>query len=203
MGVEREKKSQNGEKGGKEGMGRPSKTFAVISTEKKGHRTKAELERREKAEKSVLTGEKMRESARVKADEVAHRHWGRVRKLMAKIGRDDAMHERVINRYCLMLAECERLAGEVEEIEAKRAWLKDATDEGEIDGKDGAALDLGYLTARVKIEAEIDKKRGMMLQIEKENLMTVASGLRAVPKKEPAEEADPMDELLARRMAKE
>lgn len=46
----------------------------------------------------------------------------------------------------------------------------------------------------------LDRKRNMLLAIEKENLMTVMAKLRAVPKK-PKEEADddPMEALLSGR----
>ena len=37
-------------------MARPSKPYTVIKSEKKSHRTKAELEQRKRGEESLLTG---------------------------------------------------------------------------------------------------------------------------------------------------
>ena len=196
-------------------MGRPAKTYEVLMCEGKSHRTKRELEARKNAEKSLLTGEKMRESAAVRADKAAHGHWLRVKKLMAAIGRDDAIHENGINRYCLMLSECEALL-------AEKARLNDERDElrGMIEALRETAETAGWdekkdaqcakyearcdalLLAAMKIEAALEKKRAMLLSIEKENLLTVAAGLRAVPKKPPEEQADSMAALLGMRPAR-
>lgn len=47
----------------------------------------------------------------------------------------------------------------------------------------------------IALDKQIQAKRKMMFDYEKENLMTVAAGLRSIPKKEPANE-DPLKELL-------
>jgi len=179
-------------------VGRPSKTFDVICGEKKSHRTKSELEKRKKAEKSVLTGEKMREFETVKSNDSAHKHFTRVRKLMALIGRDDAMHEQVINRYCMMLAEADELRSELERIAKKRDDLQKAYDNGEIRSEYYTDADCSMVNLSIKVNDALEKKRGMLFQIEKENLMTVASGLRAVPKKAVEEEEDPMLQMMQR-----
>ena len=281
MGLPYEKNSRNG------GflMGRPAKTYEVLMGEGKSHRTKSELEMRKNAEKSLLTGEKMRESAAVRADKAAHGHWLRVKKLMAAIGRDDAIHENGINRYCLMLSECEALLAEKARLNAERDELRGMietlrraeragkADDGRMNGGEGGASRCGesaalrgaeaegcgengrktaeaegckrgaagrtkrlecealgglterriadgwderqgaqcakyearcdaLLLAAMKIEAALEKKRAMLLSIEKENLLTVAAGLRAVPKKPPEEQADSMAALLGMRPAR-
>lgn len=202
-------------------MGRPAKTYEVLMGEGKSHRTKRELEARKNAEKSLLTGEKMRESAAVRADKAAHGHWLRVKKLMAAIGRDDAIHENGINRYCLMLSECEALLAEKARLNAERDELRGMietlrraeragkADDGRMNGGEGGAQCAKYearcetlLLAAMKIEAALEKKRAMLLSIEKENLLTVAAGLRAVPKKPPEEQADSMAALLGMRPAR-
>ena len=180
-------------------MGRPAKTTAVIRSEKKSHRTKKELETRKNAEKSVLTGEKMRENKAVKSNAAAHAHWGRVQKLMAKIGRDDAIHENVINRYCLLLAEAEELERARMELTERRDAQRERFDNGEITAEEYTGLDKLLFEQQLKADATLERKRSMLLNIEKENLLTVASGLRAVPKKEAEEEADPMAAMLLMR----
>ncbi len=164
-------------------MPMPAKTTLTIT----GHRTKAEKALRESAEKALLTGKRMTEYKATKESPGAHRYFGRVRRLMGLIGRDDAIHEQVINRYCQMLDECDGMTAELERAER---WLDTA--------ETAEAYDT-LLANKVKLEAALDKKRSMLLAIEKENLLTVASGLRAIPKQPPRDGEDPMGELLARR----
>ena len=59
------------------------------------------------------------------------------------------------------------------------------------------------MATKQKITAGLDKKRAMLLQIEKENVMTVMGKLRAVPKKAPEDEIeeDPMMNILNYRRA--
>lgn len=180
-------------------MGRPAKTTDVILNEKKAHRTKKELETRKNGEKSVLTGEKMRESKAVKANEKAHAHFGRVRKLMGAIGRDDAIHENVINRYCLLLAEADDLEIERAGLMEKQADARARYEDREMPFEEWIDLDKMCFDQIMKTDAALDKKRQMLFNIERENLMTVSSGMRAVPKKPQEEEADPMEEMLSMR----
>ena len=51
-------------------MPTPTKPANVIRLEKKSHRTKKELASRENAEKTLLTGEKLKERKEVKSDPV-------------------------------------------------------------------------------------------------------------------------------------
>ena len=53
-------------------MARPSKPVAVLESEKKSHRTKAELEQREKGEAALLSGKRCFERESVRANPVAH-----------------------------------------------------------------------------------------------------------------------------------
>lgn len=178
-------------------MGRPPKSHLQIVTEKKSHRTKAELDTRAKAEKSLLTGSSMREWPDVKANPIAHKEFGRVRKLLKSIDKDDALHEAVINRYCLLLAECDEFdkmkARLINDIEI----LQDQFSNGLIEFVDFMELK-GKLQDRIMAcDRKVMEKRKMLLSIEKENIMTIASALRAIPKKpKDEEEDDPMAALL-------
>ena len=53
-------------------MARPSKSTAVLKSEKKSHRTKSEMKQREAAEQSALTGLPLRECSEVENDPTAH-----------------------------------------------------------------------------------------------------------------------------------
>ena len=89
--------------------GRPSKPVQLIKLEGKSHRTKAELEHREKMEKSLYTGTTFRESPAVKADPVAHREFLRLKKLYKNIQFVDGLDEQMINRYCLLISQEQKL----------------------------------------------------------------------------------------------
>jgi hypothetical protein len=181
-------------------LGRPPKSHLQLVTEKKSHRTKAELETREKAEKALITGSSLKEWPDTKAKAVAHREFTRLKELMGAIGHDDALHEAVLNRYCLLLAECRDL----EDLKKKTA--KDINELGkrlkskEIDFLDFMDRKTNLVGQLMAFDRKIMDKRKMMLSIEKENLLTIAAALRAVPKKPKEEkESDPMAGLLNRK----
>ncbi len=181
-------------------MAMKAKTVTVLREEGKSHRTKAELAAREKGEKALMSGEVMREDARTKADQSAHRHFARVKKLMAAIGHADAVHEQVMNRYCMLIAECERMEEDLKAFAAQRGELRAKYSAEEIDYLEYIDRDQKAAAMKLKTEAELDRKRQMLLAIEKENLMTVQSALRAVPKtQEDIDKLDAMDELFKRR----
>lgn len=182
-------------------MARPPKSHLQLITEGKSHRTKAELETRAKAEKALLTGSSMREWPEVKANPTAHKEFARIRKLLKSIQHDDALHEAVINRYCLLIAECD-------EFDRMKARL---IDDLETLCKHHAQGDIGfmeYMDLKGKLQdrimacdRKIMDKRKMLLSIEKENIMTIASALRAIPKQPSKQEKTGMAAFLERRQA--
>ena len=182
-------------------MGRPSKPVAVITEEKKSHRTKAELAVRADGEKTMLSGAELFERGEVKAHKVAHREFLRLNKLMKAIGKNDALYGPVINRYCMIYSECL-------DFEDKQKMLYETADalEKKFDELDGMGFDeiiafSKQLTALHKAIAGYDsaimQKRKMMFDIEKENCMTVSAALRTIPK-EPSKAAEnPLITLLS------
>ena len=177
-------------------MGRPPKPFTVLSTEGKSHRTKAELEQRKKAEEGLLTGIPLREREEVKNNERAHKEFTKINRNLKKIQKNDALFESVINRYCILTAECE-------EFEEKRVnfWQrlqKFESMEVQLAGSEMTYSEyykqLGsFQSAIASIDKQIMAKRKMLMDIEKENLMTIQGGLRSIPKK--AEENNAADLL--------
>ena len=176
-------------------MARPAKTVATIKSERKSHRTKAELEAREKSEKALSTGKPIVERPEVKQNEIAHKEFLRVKKELKKIDKDDALYTAVINRYCSLYAECR----EYEVLRDKVIQLIDTTQENFEKAKYSSTK--AKSDATIKFVGAIDKlvrqitaydsvvmsKRKMMFDIEKENVMTVSCALRSIPKT-PAEE---------------
>ena len=178
-------------------MARPSKPFRVIEAEKKSHRTKAELESRKKGEEALASGIAWKEWDRVKTNKAAHKEFLRLEKVFRAIEKNDALHQNIINRYCLLFAEIDEYEEQKNEIKQNLHELSTLQTTGETGG-------LEYLKLRQKFQAQllaIDKriltKQKMMFDIEKENIMTVAAVLRSVPKRPPEEEEDdPMTALL-------
>ena len=174
--------------------GRPGKPMNVIDLEGRNHMTKKEKAHRSQQESALITGMGMRERDEVKALPVAHKEFQRVRKLLKKIEKDDALYEGAINRYCLLLAECAESNERKEELRDARARLSDS---GEIEAKEVARLEVEYERLLTACDKAIMEKRRMMLDIEKECVMTIAGAMRSIQKK-PKDEAedDPMAQLF-------
>ena len=183
-------------------MPRPSKSINSVT----GHRTKAEKEHRKNAENALKTGAKLKEFPEVKSNPTAHSQFGRVEKLLKANDKDDDMYSAVVNRYCLLYAECKEYEKLKDAYSASIIELskdKHLIVEGfAVDCKDTISLTAYYKLKSTysktisALDAMIMSKRKMMLDIEKENLMTVASGLRSIPKKPTEPEEDPLLKAL-------
>ncbi len=180
-------------------MARPAKPAAVIEYEKKSHRTKAEIEKRRKEEGKLLTGQGMKERKEVKEDKDAHREFLRIRKLLRGIGKDDALYEQVINRYAVLQAECSGLKHKREEFFQNMQELRNRKEglleTGEMTLKEYFRMENEFARRLVDLDRQVQGKRKMLLEIEKENIMTIASALRNIPKKA-EEEEDPLLRVL-------
>ena len=110
-------------------MSRPANSYLTLIQENtRGHRTKAEIEQRKKGEEALLTKVKMREFPETKENPKAHLEYKRVSNLMKKIEKDDDLFSAVINRYCMLKAECdeikersETLYGTIQQLQ--RQWF--------------------------------------------------------------------------------
>lgn len=179
--------------------GRPPKPVNLIKLEGKSHRTKAELKTREEAEKQLLTGRKMKPWPEVRENELAKKEFNRIKKLLEIIGHNDALHEAVINRYCLLIAECKQIEGTVDRLKRELSELTEAKQNGDIEY-------LEYLQEKGKIhdriiawDTKLMGKRKMLLQIEKENIMTIMAALRSIPKQPEKKTESPMAEYLRKK----
>lgn len=159
-------------------MARPSKSAILIENEGKSHRTKAEIAMRKEAEQAALTGIRMREYPEVKEDEVAHKEYRRILRILSSVGKNDAIYEAVINEYCILKSDIERYT----------ALRKSIQDDKKIAAKDAYRMIL-------ECDKQIDKYKRRRFDIEKENGMTIASSLRAIPKK-PEKKSNPLLEAL-------
>lgn len=178
-------------------MPTPPKPHLVLVEEGKSHRTKAELAQRKKAEKSLASGKRLKERKEVRDNPVAHAEYQRLNRLLKGIEKNDALYEAVINRYCILQAECK-------EMEEKREQIYKALCALEVDRDriiDEGNVKFYYRTLTdmqknmISIDKQVQSKRIMLLNIEKENIMTIAAALRSIPKKVEQEETDPLKGL--------
>ena len=190
-------------------MPTPPKPFKVLTSEKKSHRTKAELKKRQEGEQSLSTDIILKERKEVRQNKVAHKEFKRVQKILKNIDKNDAIYEAVINRYCLLQAECFDLEERREECynlisklrEEEKELIEELKDRENIDELIDYKLEYAKSLAKMMssmstIDKQIQAKRKMLLDIEKENVMTIASALRCVPKKEDKETDNPLLKVL-------
>lgn len=171
-------------------MGRPSKPAAVLEAEKKSHRTKAELEHRKEAEKKLQSSKKIYERREVKNDKTAHSEFMRVKKLMKAIEKDDALYSSGINTYCQLYSEIKALQECIDQIDETAAMLIDTFEKYKAENTiDDPNIIISFeksftklVSQKIGVMATIDKKRKMMLDIDKENVMTISASLRVIPK---------------------
>lgn len=180
--------------------GRPSKPADIISLEGISHRTKEELKQRKEAEAALVTGVKMEIWPEVKANKIAREEFDRVSELLSTIHKDDALQEGVVNRYCLLRAECVEFEKKREKFMRSMNELKREYSADKLEASTYYKLITDMQKNVVGLDKQIMSKRNMMLAIEKENLMTIASALRSIPKKpEKKKKAGGMSEFLAKR----
>lgn len=178
-------------------MPTPPKPHIVLINEGKSHRTKAELKQREEAEKALVTGEKLKERKEVKENPVAHKEFKRISKLLKNIEKNDALYEPIINRYCQLQAECKDFEEKREQVFKSMLDLESSKEDFEKndDIKSYYKMILDMQKNMVNIDKQVQSKRIMLLNIEKENIMTIASALRSIPKKVDEESTDPLKGL--------
>lgn len=174
-------------------MARPSKTVDVLSSEGKSHRTKAEMKHREEAEKLLSSGERLRERREVKENPVAHREFLRVNKLLVALGKNDALYEPIINRYCILQAECADFEQKRELFTSNLAELMDNPD---IDSEARYRLAAQMQKTIIDVDKQVQTKRKMLFDIEKECAMTISAAMRSIPKT-PLKQENPLKGLLA------
>lgn len=168
-------------------MGRPSKPVALVE----GHRTEDELKARREAENAMLTGTPMKMEFPAKGHKKAVKEFTRIKELLAKIKKDDDLYGQIINTYCLLVEECEQILDVRNQfISSKKELQKDYRNgvTGNPD-KDGMkATEYYKVLAKlsdniINCDKQLMTKRKMILDISKENIMTVQSALRSIPKK--------------------
>lgn len=176
-------------------MPTPNKPLALLQ----GHLTKEQKEARGTAEAALITGRQIQEWPEVRTAAAAHERFTEIIINLDAIGKNDALFEPVINRYCTIHAE-------VRQLEGMRKRLAASVRELDKQKKAGGIEYIAYLNEYSKLNGLIiscDKamttKRKMMFDIERDNLMTLCSALRSIPKKPEEKTESPMAAFLKKR----
>ena len=145
------------------------------------------MRQRKQAEQSLLTGEEIKEKPEVKQNKIAHKEFLRIKKLLKNIEKNDDLYGVVINRYCLLYAECFEFEKKREKMFEQLCDLQEKEDEliehEEMTQKEFYGIENSMQKNLIALDRQVQSKRKMLLEIEKENIMTIASALRSVPKK--------------------
>lgn len=168
-------------------MARPSKPVSMLE----GHRTEDELAARRNAEAAMLTHVPMKMQFPKKGHRTAAKEFDRIKALLALIGKDDALYEQIINTHCLLVEECEQIQGVRNQFIGSKAELQEDYNHdrtGDPEGDGIAAAEYYRLLAKlsdniINCDKQLMSKRKMLLDIDKENVLTVQSALRSIPKK--------------------
>lgn len=168
--------------------GRPSKPVQLIKLEGKSHRTKKELEHREKAEKSLYTGTAFKESPAVKGDPVAHREFMRLKKLYKKIEYVDGLDEQIINRYCMMVSQEQSIQRLIADMNADVANCEEFADRLELYNAISGAV------------AKLTQIRNMLIKLEDRLFLNPTARIKSIPKTPPEKEkGSAMAQFMKRR----
>jgi len=180
-------------------MSRPPKPVSVLESENKSHRTKAELQKRKDGEKSLLSGKPLSERPEVKSNPAAHKEFIRIKKILAAIDKNDAIYENVINRYCQIYAECLDFESKRDSFSKNIDELTDDKDnliaEGKISLSSYYKMKHNMQNSIISLDRQVQSKRKMLFDIERDNAMTIAAALRNIPKK-PDNNSNPLLDAL-------
>jgi len=182
-------------------MARPSKPIALVE----GHRTNAEKSSRAEVESSLVTGMPWREWPEVKQNPVAHKLYQKLNKLFKKIDKNDALSEPIINRYCILQAECaayeeddRRLRDRMEELDDR---FNNEEDKSDLKYADYIKLALDIERQIAVNDTRLQAKRKMLLDIERETCMTLKAQLAAIPKKAKKPDENRFSKFGAKKLA--
>ena len=164
-----------------------------------GHRTKAEIAMRKKAEEGLLTGEKIKEDTAVRKNPTAHKAFLKTRKLLSAIGKDDALYSAQVNRYAMITAECEELIEKREafwqQLQEFENEKRDAIKNEEMTYAEAVKIEQKYQSNILAMDRQVQLKRKALFDLERENCMSVASSLRSIPKT-PDKSSNPLLDAL-------
>lgn len=108
--------------------------------------------------------------------------FSRLNRLLKSIKKNDAIYETIINRYCILVAECTDCQNRIEENQKLIDELMTRKNEMDFLSFLGELKNLNSVV--LYTDKQLQAKRKMLFDIEKENIMTIAAALRSIPKKQ-------------------
>ena len=181
-------------------MPTPRKSAEVLTAEGTAHKTKQEIALRKKAEQAALTGKPLKETEQTRKNELAHAEFQRMRTLLKEIKKDDDIYRNVVNRYCMLCAECiefvekrESIYRQLQEFCEQKGEL--ITNE-ELTYREAYRIEADMQLNMISVDKQIQTKRKMMLDIEKENGWTVKASIQTIPPRVESK-INPLKELLS------
>lgn len=181
-------------------MSTPIKSLALV----KKHLTIAEKKARMRKEADLTTGSALQEWPEIHQNKIASARFYKTKNLLASIGKDDALLEPVINRYALLIAECSDFEDMIKSFRKSKNELQEEYLSRQIsdEEEDGLKPSKYYsLLAKmqesiINADRQLQAKRKMLLDIEKENAMTLLSQLRTTTKQPQNKEKDSSGEMF-------
>lgn len=155
-----------------------AKPVSLLRLEGKGHRTKAELDYRERGEKALKTGREFRMIPQVKADKIAHAEFTRLKRLFSKMEMElvEALDQQIINRYCLEVSHTFRL----------QEMLDRLTDD--LDAAETVEDRLKIYPQIRSTNIAMSQNKELLLKYEDRLFLNPVSRIKAIPKTPPKEE---------------
>jgi len=137
----------------------------------------------------------------------ASAEFNRIKQLLGKIGKDDDLYSRSVNTHCILVEECEQIQDIRDQFIASKRELREAYRKGECGDPEDAGIGASeYYRLLAKLSDNIincDKqlmaKRKMILDIDRENILTAQSALRSIPKKPQKKEKTGMAAFMQKR----
>lgn len=180
-------------------MPTPKKTADVLAAHGTAHITKKDLAQRKKAEQASLTGNPLRETVQTKGNELAHKEFLRMAALLKKIKKNDDIYRNVVNRYCMLCAECVEFVEKREHIFEMLQEFCNKKEEiicnEEMTWKEAYRIETDMQSNMITLDKQIQTKRKMMLDIEKENGWTVKASIQTIPPRQESK-SNPLKEAL-------
>ena len=155
-----------------------AKPVNLLRMEGKGHRTKAEMDYRERGEKAMKTGREFKVSPLVKKDKIAHSEFLRLKRLFSKMETElvDALDQQIINRYCLEVSNTYTLQEMLLQLSSDLENAESMEDRMEL-----------YSQIR-STNTAMTKNKELLLKYEDRLFLNPASRIKAIPKTPPKEE---------------
>ena len=161
--------------------------------------TKKQLTERKKIEKAALTGKPLKEAPQVKSNELAHKEFLRMHALLKEIKKNDDIYRNVVNRYCMLHAECMEFVEKRENIYKQLQEFCDNKAEilrkEELTWKEAYRIEVDMQSNMILLDKQIQTKRKMMLDLEKENGWTVKASIQTITPKQETK-SNPLREAL-------